>query len=245
MKNLVQKLLAFLARKILARHKPAVVGITGSVGKSSAKEAIFLVVEQKFRAQRGKKNFNNEIGLPLAIIGSDSPEANIFGWLLVILKAFALWLLLMKYPEALILEMGVDRPGDMDYLLSIAKPDIAVFTPVSQSHYEFFKSEEAIAAEKGKLAQALSPEGFLIVNADSPAALSQTNSSKAKVLSYSHKNIEADVHISKLEELLDGKIETRMEISLRGQLVPAKFRALGQTHLSAVLAAASVGLALK
>src|SRR6185503_14744552 len=116
MKQQAQKLLASLARKILAKYKPKIIGITGSVGKTSAKEAIFFVVAQTFRAQRSLRNYNNEFGLPLAIIGVESPERSVIGWVRVIIKALGLILLRQRYPQVLVLEMGVDRPGDMDYL---------------------------------------------------------------------------------------------------------------------------------
>src|SRR6185369_5763685 len=138
MQRFVQKLLAFFSRKILAKYKPKIIGITGSVGKTSAKEAIFLVVSQTHRARKPDRNFNNEFGLPFTIIGVDSPQRHPLKWLKVFAQATGLILFRQRYPEILVLEMGIDRPGDMDYLLSIAYPDIAVITNIGISHYEFF-----------------------------------------------------------------------------------------------------------
>ncbi|MDP1620147.1 MAG: Mur ligase family protein, partial [bacterium] len=71
---MLQKILRMMAVLVLKKYKPKIVGITGSVGKTSTKEAIFSVLESKFRVRRTNKNYNNEIGLPLTIIGADSGE---------------------------------------------------------------------------------------------------------------------------------------------------------------------------
>src|SRR5205814_2342068 len=110
-----------------------------------------------------------------------------------------------KYPDILVLEMGVDHPGDMDYLLSIAHPNIAVITNISFAHHEFFKDVEAIEAEKGKIAQVLQPDEFLVVNADNQKANDQKDKTKAKVLRYSSSN-EGDIFVSKFEENFSEKL---------------------------------------
>src|SRR5437016_12676676 len=122
MKKYLQNLLADLGRKIIRKYRPVVIGITGSVGKTSAKEAIFLVVREKYKARKSDKNFNNEFGLPLTIIGADSPGRSPWRWLAVLFRAYFQIFFNTNYPQVLVLEMGIDRPGDMDYLLSIVKP---------------------------------------------------------------------------------------------------------------------------
>ncbi len=101
MKKTVQNILAELAKRILAKYKPKIIGITGSVGKTSTKEAVFFVVNQKYRAYRPLKNFNNEFGLPFAIIGTDSPGKSISAWIALFSKALGLILFTQKYPEVL------------------------------------------------------------------------------------------------------------------------------------------------
>jgi hypothetical protein len=87
MKKILQNIFAFLARAIIKKYKPKIIGITGSVGKTSAKEAVFAVVSQKFRSYRAAKNFNDELGLPLAIIGyNDNPQKNPLLWLRVFFR---------------------------------------------------------------------------------------------------------------------------------------------------------------
>lgn len=240
MKKQLQNLLANLARRILAKHKPTVIGITGSVGKTSAKEAIYLLVSQKFSTRKSNKNFNNEFGLPLTIIGSDSPGRNIFSWILVILKAIAFIVFPLAYPKVLVLEMGIDRVGDMDYLLSIAKPHISVLTGIGVSHYEFFKDEATIAREKGKIAEILSADDFFIVNADNSTAMAQRARTKAKSISYGM-SAGATVQVREFSEhvAFDG-VYTDLLVSAGDEEIQAQIKAVGVPHVSSVLAAIAV-----
>lgn len=241
----VQKLLAYLARKILAKHKAKIIGITGSVGKTSAKEAIFLVVAEKFRARKSPKNFNNELGLPFAIIGVDSPGRNVFKWIQILLKAAALILFKQNYPEVLVLELGVDRPGDMDYLLSMVKPNISVITNIGISHKEFFESIADIELEKGKIAAVLSEADTLILNADNEAALRQRQNSSAKLLTYSAAGSNAEIKFTTTKEDFTGKGETSFEVTTPSSKFSAKINAVGYTHLSAVASAIAVAETLQ
>src|SRR5579872_1734832 len=101
MKQTLQKLLAAISRKIISKYHPIIIGITGSVGKTSAREAIFCVVSQKYTARRGLKNFNNEFGLPFAILGVNSPGKNPFLWLALVFKAIGLIIFNQKFPQVL------------------------------------------------------------------------------------------------------------------------------------------------
>ena len=126
--QLLEKILRYFATKALRRFKPRVVGVTGSVGKTSTKEAIFAVLSAKYRVRKNEKNYNNEIGLPLTVLGLESGEGNIWRWLAVLLKAVLIVTLESKkrYPEILVLEMGADRPGDIKYLVNFLKPEVGV-----------------------------------------------------------------------------------------------------------------------
>ena len=90
MKNILMFKLKILAKLILLRYKPLVIGITGSIGKSSTKEALLLILKNKYRVRATYKNYNNEIGLPLTIIGSKSPGKNIFSWAKIFLNSLKL-----------------------------------------------------------------------------------------------------------------------------------------------------------
>lgn len=242
MKAFVQRQLANLARKIIAKHQPKIIGITGSVGKTSTRDAIYAVVSTAFSVRTGKQNFNNEFGLPFAILGVSGPERHPLKWLMVFLSGyFTLWF--GTYPEILILEMGVDKPGDMDYLLSIAKPDIAVITNIGISHYEFFKSGEAVANEKGKLVEALTDDGVAILNADNMLAKQQAQKTNGKVITYGFSD-DSDVRVRIVSEKFVPPVNTSFEVITHYTNFDAQVGAIGSPHLSAISAAIAVGLNL-
>lgn len=241
-KNLVQKWLANLSRAIIAKHKPKIIGITGSVGKTSTRDAIYAVVSTAFSARKGNKNFNNELGLPFAILGVDSPGRNILKWLWVFVKGY-LTLYIGTFPRILILEMGVDKPGDMDYLLSIAKPDIAVLTNIGISHYEFFKTAEAVAEEKGKIISALSGNGTAILNADNELVLEQANKTSAKVITYGF-NEQSNVRVSITEEKFTPPANSKIKVRTNFSNFETSVNAVGKPHISSSAAAIAVGLNL-
>ncbi len=240
MKQTLQNILAALAKKILAKYQPKIIGITGSVGKTSTKEAVFFVVNQKYRTYRPLKNFNNEIGLPLAIIGTDSPGKNVFGWIGVLAHALSLLVLTRRYPEVLVLEYGVDRPGDMDHLLAIAHPTISIITSIGVSHYEFFKSAESIEHEKGRLAEVLTADETFIVNADDALALKQKQKTRAHATSYGIMN-PADVRLISKDDHIDGLAFTDVTFQTPSRTIASRVQAVGNPHLEAIAAAVAVG----
>lgn len=139
LKKILQNKLKTLSHQIIRSHKPEIIGITGSVGKTTTKEAVATVLQSRFTIRSSYKNYNNEIGLPLTVIGAQSPGRSVSGWLSIFQKAKKLISNSQTtYPEMLVLEMGVDHPGDMDYLTSIAKPSRAVITRLGRAHAEFF-----------------------------------------------------------------------------------------------------------
>ena len=118
----LQYILFVLCRLVLAKYHPDVVGITGSVGKTSAREAIALVLGGKFSVRASQENWNTEMSVPLTILGvTRYPGASVRAWLSVFAKGFSL---LVKsdstYPKILILEFAADRPGDIAYLTRLA-----------------------------------------------------------------------------------------------------------------------------
>ena len=185
MRKLIQLKLKVLAKLILKKYKPKIIGITGSVGKTSTKEAVYTVLASKFNVRRNIKNYNNEIGLPLTIIGLDSPGRSIFGWIGIFLKAGKLILFKDKnYPEILVLEMGVDRPGDMKYLISITRSDISIITLISHTHEEYFGDIKEIQKEKGLLIEKIKPGGWAILNFENEMTKQIAKKSRVKLLSY-------------------------------------------------------------
>ena len=183
--SILMPYLAWCARLIVAKNKPLVIGITGSVGKSSTKEAIYCVLKNRFRVRKSQGNLNNEIGLPLAVIGEQDPRGNWLEWVGILVKGFFLcWKRVRSYPKILILEMAVDRPGDMRYLVSLAPPKIGVITDIGVTNWEFFSDARKILQEKSILIKNLPADGLAVLNHDNAQLRSFAKTFTRPVLTY-------------------------------------------------------------
>ncbi len=167
-KQLVIGILTAEAKMVLNRKKPFIIAITGSVGKTSTKDAIFTVLKNHRKTRKSEKSFNSEIGVPLSVLGLPNAWNNPFLWVKNIMDGGFIALFGGAYPEVLVLECGVDRPGDMAKLAKWLKPDIVVMTrlPDVPVHVEYFGTPDAVVAEKLELLTALKPEGVFIYNHD-------------------------------------------------------------------------------
>src|SRR5689334_15948933 len=134
MKRLFVALLSWSSKRVLARHKPLIVAVTGSVGKTSTKEAIALVLGTKFAVRTNKKNLNTEIGVPLTILDLPKPSIAI-NWAGIAFSALRLGFFPPKtYPTHLVLEFGADHPHDIKHLVELAPPTVAVVTAITHVH---------------------------------------------------------------------------------------------------------------
>ena len=190
MSKILRIYLRFWAKRYLKRASPEIIAITGSVGKTSTKDAIFEVLKTKFGKdiRRSEGNLNNETGVPAAILDfkkAPSHEAtNPFGWITIILKApFRSFLLEKK--KILVLELAADKPGDIKYLISFIKPKIAVLTSIGPAHLAEFGSVEAVAEEKANLIKVLPFDGTAILNIDDANIRKLSYGGRWKVLTYS------------------------------------------------------------
>lgn len=231
-----------MALQILKKYQPQIIGITGSIGKTSAKEAIAWVLEKKLTLRKNDKNYNNEIGLPLTIIGTKSGGGSLWGWLQVFVYGFWIIIFPAKYPKVLILEMGADRPGDIQYLTSFVQCQIGVVTEVGQSHIEFFGNLENIAKEKGELVRSLSDKGLAILNADNPLVLAMAENLKSLSVTFGfgeHADLRAtDVAFNYSES---GEIQgLSFKLNFRGTSIPVRLNNILAKHqiYSALIAAA-------
>jgi len=251
MKKLVQRLLAWKARKIIEKYKPTIVAITGSVGKTSTRNAIAEVLGAKFIVRTNAENYNNEFGVPLTIIGEKSPERSVLGWLKVFWKADKLIFgSTASYPNMLVLEYGIDRPGDMNALCDIAQPDVAVLTAISPVHVENFPDVDALAQEKGTILRRVKSSGRAILNADDERVIGMRNAAAAHTMTYGFApNAEVRGENYRLETREDFSFEpgeTFSEIHLdaitpqeRGPVTLSNL--VGKAQASAALAAIAVG----
>ncbi len=168
-KKIIVTIVTWQAKLILKKFKPKIIAITGSVGKTSTKDAIFTVLSKFKTVRKSEKSFNSEIGLPLTILGCPNGWSNPFIWIENIIHGFSIILFKKSYPEYLVLEVGVGKPGDIKKNVAPwLAPDIVVITrfPDKPVHVEFFDSAEKIIEEKSALAYALKKDGVLILNHD-------------------------------------------------------------------------------
>lgn len=242
MKRLIEKRLAQSAQRLIAARQPEIIAITGSVGKTTTKDAIAAVLAARFAVRATHKNYNNEIGLPLTVIGVDSPGRSLLGWSKVFREAKNLAVdRQAPYPEMLVLEMGIDHPGDMDVLTHIAPPARAVITRLGTAHAEFFSSLTELHAEKLKLAAALGDEGIFIYNYEDEKLRAAGQASKARTLSYGFSR-QADVAAENIALHVSADPGVNFKLVYDGSAVPVSIPGLiSRPGILAALAGAAVG----
>ncbi len=247
LKTLLQNFLRLLSKTILKKYKPDIIGITGSVGKTSAKEAIATVLQSKFKVCRSPKNYNNEIGVPLTIIGVEkNPRRSVWGWFKVFLKAKKLILMRDKnYPQILVLEMGADKPGDIEYLTQLAPCKVGVLTFISHAHTEFFKTIKKIAQEKRIIISHLRPDGFAVLNFDNEMVMQNASTTKAEVITYGFKE-GADLRATDINVLIDEETDwptgLNFKVLYKGNIVPVFLPGMiAKSSISTALASLAVG----
>jgi UDP-N-acetylmuramoyl-tripeptide--D-alanyl-D-alanine ligase len=210
----LQKIARFWRRKLNIR----MIGITGSVGKSTTKEMVAEVLSTRYHTLKSPGNLNNEIGLPLSMtrLGSGYQHA--------------------------VMEMGFYVPGEISFLCDIALPQIGVVTNIGTVHAERAGSQEAIARGKAELVQALppAPEGVAILNFDDPWVRKMEEKTKARVFFYGLSS-EAHLWADRVEGLgLDG---IRFRMHYQGEALTVKIPLIGRHSVHTALRAAAVGLA--
>ena len=186
-KKIVVAIVTWEAQMVIKRYNPKIIAITGSVGKTSTKDAIFTVLSKFKTVRKSEKSFNSEIGLPLTILGCPNGWDNPFTWIENIVRGF--WMIIWKgyYPEYLVLEVGVGKPGDIkNNVLPWLRTDIVVMTrfPDKPVHVEFFGSVEKIIEEKSALIYTLKKDGVLILNHDDEKVFALHNKATGKTVSY-------------------------------------------------------------
>ena len=247
--NLFENILGSIARKIIRKYNPRIIGVTGSVGKSSAKEAIYAIIRSSFRARASRGNFNNELGFPLAIIGDYEKTGGIIFWIGVIFRGLKI---LIKgdsdYPEFLILEYAADKPGDLDRLIRIAKPAISIVTNISKypAHVGNYAGPEAVAKEKSKLVECLSEKDFAILNADDQFILKMMDRTKARTITYGLAS-GVDIMISDFQNVSEGLRPKGVSFKVisMGKIIPFSMEnSFGRSQAYACAAAVSVASVL-
>jgi UDP-N-acetylmuramoyl-tripeptide--D-alanyl-D-alanine ligase len=169
LKKIVVFLLILESKIIVKKYKPFVIAVTGSVGKTSTKDAIYEIAKLHFGfVRKSEKSMNSEIGLPLTIIGTSNAWYSVSGWFQNLWRGFKIILKRSEYPECLVLEIGADHPHDIERVSKWLKTDISVITLIGNIpvHVEFFKNPEELKKEKLFLAKALKDNGTLVLYGD-------------------------------------------------------------------------------
>jgi len=179
MKQILQKFLQRSARDVIRQHQPHIIGITGNVGKTTTREVLARYLEHTESDVRSPmKNYNNEWGVPFTILGKAPKPGKPWTWLSVLWTALRMKRKNASYPSVLVLEIGVDAPGDMDtFTQDFLYVDTLILTNIGENpvHKEFFQSTGELAKEKLKLLSILKEDGTLIYNADEPRFKSLPN----------------------------------------------------------------------
>lgn len=207
----LQQVAWFWRRKLDIR----VIGITGSVGKSTTKELIAEVLEQRYRTLKNPGNLNNEIGLPVSLLR------------------------LTEGHQAAVLEMGFYVPGEIAFLCDLALPQVGVITNIGTVHAERAGSQEAIARGKAELVESLPEDGVAILNFDDPFVRDMAGKSQARVVFYGLDS-QADLWADEVEGLgLDG---IRFRLHYRNETLILRVPLIGRHSVHTALRAAAVGL---
>lgn len=200
-----------------------VIGITGSVGKTLTQNAIYSVLSQKFKTVVGDENLDPTFRIPQTILK------------------------VRPWHQKIILEYGVEHPGDMDYYLSIAKPKIAVVTKITPTHTKYFKDTDGVFSEKVKLIEASDKNGYAVLNADDPLVVKMASNAQARLLWYGQKahlrksfggQARDSVKISHFYQNLKG---SKFRLHWHGQKGSVSWKVIGRHQLLSAYAAAAVG----
>lgn len=195
--------------------KSPVIGITGSVGKTSVKDLTTSVLTQRGLTHSSPRSFNNEIGVPLTLL--NTPEE----------------------ATAVVVEMGARHVGDIKQLCSVSRPDIGIITTVGVAHTELFEDIETVGKAKGELIEGLPSEGCAILNADSKEVMKQASRTRAQVLTFGEKG---EIRASGIE--LDSELQPSFQIESPWGRQEVKLKVSGKHMVQNALAASAAGLFL-
>jgi UDP-N-acetylmuramoyl-tripeptide--D-alanyl-D-alanine ligase len=252
MKQLIKKIIILIltieSRLVLKRFKPRIIGVAGSVGKTSTKDAIFSALSKSIHIRKNQKSFNSDIGVPLTILGLDNGFNNILIWIKNIFLGFTV-LFSKKYPKWLVLELGTDHPGDMDKLIKWIKLDFAVFTrlPKVPVHVEYFSSPKEINDEDKKMLKGLKKDGIVVLNADDPLVMEIRNETKNLFITYGIDEA-ADIRVANQNIVYrDSKpFGLNFKIEHKNNSIPINIDGvLGKQHIYPVAASIAVGVSLE
>lgn len=231
-KKIVQYYLKLLTKFVLWRYKPFVIAVAGSTNKTVAKEYILKFLREKYGKEEVRGNprsYNTEIGLPLAILYLDSGESSFWKWWKVLIQAKMKALFSRKFPSKLVLELGVEKKGDMEYLLEIVRPSWVVVTNIEGSYSDAQSNLDDVFEEIKSLAQKLSKSGKLILNFDDERVKNLAEFSKAEVITYGFSS-EANARAENIKTTVQGQT---FDFSFRGIKESVEIKKYGRHNVYA------------
>lgn len=238
------------SKLVIKKYKPFIIAVTGSVGKTSAKDAIYAVLATTGKhIRKSEKSFNSEIGTPLTILGVRNAWQDPLGWFSNMMHGLEMIFFKVEYPSILVLEVGADHPGDIERLVKWLRPDIAVITKIGDVpvHVEFFDSPEAVRKEKLFLAQGVKEGGTVILYADDDK-LCDLKFDNRKTMSYgmaAEASVKGSLPVILYKEENGSRKPDGISFKLEyaGNSVPILLeKVLGIQHVYPILAAVAVGI---
>jgi len=250
-RNLLKIFLRFFCQAALRKYHPFIIAVTGNTGKTSTKEAIFTLLKEKFKNARATpKNFNTDIGVPLAILGLEDARRNLLKWIKNFLRALRILIIDDRnFPKCLVLEIAADKPGEIAYFAKFLPIDIGIVTTIGRHpvHLEFFPNRDRLIEEKAYLAKGIKRSGSAILNKDDADVSKMASLVKkgVKILFYG-KNQQADIRFSEPEyNLENGKILLKSQFWYQDQKFDLVLQnIIGEGNLYAISAALACGVLL-
>lgn len=236
-KTILKYYLKYITKLVLFIHKPIIIAVAGSTNKPFVKKELKrILLSAGLTVRANPKNFNTEIGLPLSVLYLPSGFNSYRNWISTIINA-PLVIFQKNFPKYLVLSLGSSDPGDMKYLLTIAKPKIVVITNITQRHLEGFDGIDELYSEYIYLIKKLNNENILIINKDISRSDLLCKECKAKVITYGIEN-QSDYYAKKIDKDING---LKISIENRGEQKLFSLNKHGNHHVYALL----VGLIIK
>ncbi|MDD5489783.1 MAG: Mur ligase family protein [Candidatus Moranbacteria bacterium] len=243
LKKIVQFHLKLFTKITLWRHRPFIVAVAGSTNKTTTKDYILKFLREKFpptgeaggeeEVRGNPKSYNTEIGLPLAILYLDSGESSALRWLKILIQAKMRALFGRKFPKKLVLELGVEEKGDMEYLLGMVRPNVAVVTNIEGSYTYSNSSLEKIFEEMKLLAKKIPEKGYLLLNSDDERVKDLAKHAKAKVITFGFA-ADADARAENLKTDAQGQT---FDFVFQNKKESVRIKKYGRTNIYAWMAA--------
>ncbi len=205
-----------LTRDARRRAPKRLAAITGSTGKTTTKDLLAAMLEQRFKVGKSPGNFNNLLGFPISLLGIDEDD------------------------DWMVAEMGMSTPGELGQISRLGRPNVAVFTNVRPAHLEAFGSLRAIARAKAELLEGLETDGLVVVNADDDEVMWIADRHTGPVVRYGIETDDVEVAARHLDPL--PPFGTRFELTWEGGAHPVELPLHGSYNVENCLAASAVAL---